>query len=84
MVVHFCPAVLKVAAQQSATGASVVTVRPSQPAKSPVTVTSLPPGVRMVVPAQSTQGSVGAAMRSIFVILSMLDEHVECVFLFFF
>uniref|UniRef100_A0AAQ6ADF8 Host cell factor 1 n=1 Tax=Amphiprion ocellaris TaxID=80972 RepID=A0AAQ6ADF8_AMPOC len=50
-------AVLKVAAQQSATGASVVTVRPSQPGKSPVTVTSLPPGVRMVVPAQATQGS---------------------------
>ncbi|XP_068172002.1 host cell factor 1a [Antennarius striatus] len=50
-------AVLKVAAQQSATGASVVTVRPSQPGKSPVTVTSLPPGVRMVVPAQTTQGS---------------------------
>ncbi|KAM8756617.1 host cell factor 1a isoform 2-T2 [Acanthopagrus schlegelii] len=50
-------AVLKVAAQQSATGASVVTVRPSQPGKSPLTVTSLPPGVRMVVPAQTTQGS---------------------------
>ncbi|XP_073323526.1 host cell factor 1a [Pagrus major] len=50
-------AVLKVAAQQSATGTSVVTVRPSQPGKSPLTVTSLPPGVRMVVPAQTTQGS---------------------------
>ncbi|XP_058487187.1 host cell factor 1a isoform X3 [Solea solea] len=50
-------AVLKVAAQQSATGASVVTVRPSQPGKSPVTLTSLPPGVRMVMPAQTTQGS---------------------------
>ncbi|XP_020489435.2 host cell factor 1a [Labrus bergylta] len=50
-------AVLKVAAQQSATGTSLVTVRPSQPGKSPVTVTSLPPGVRMVVPAQTTQGS---------------------------
>ncbi|XP_015254125.1 PREDICTED: host cell factor 1 [Cyprinodon variegatus] len=50
-------AVLKVATQQSATGASVVTVRPSQPGKSPVTVTSLPPGVRMVVPTQTTQGS---------------------------
>ncbi|KAJ0023268.1 hypothetical protein NQD34_003167 [Periophthalmus magnuspinnatus] len=50
-------AVLKVAAQQSATGASVVTVRPNQPGKSPVTVTALPPGVRMVVPAQTTQGS---------------------------
>ncbi|KAM9758601.1 host cell factor 1a isoform 2-T2 [Menidia menidia] len=33
------------------------TVRPSQPGKSPVTVTSLPAGVRMVVPAQTTQGS---------------------------
>ncbi|XP_054473841.1 host cell factor 1a [Anoplopoma fimbria] len=50
-------AVLKVAAQQSATGTSVVTVRPSQPGKSPVTMTSLPPGVRMVMPAQTTQGS---------------------------
>ncbi|KAM7006711.1 LOW QUALITY PROTEIN: host cell factor 1a [Tautogolabrus adspersus] len=50
-------AVLKVAAQQSATGTSLVTVRPSQPGKSPVTLTSLPPGVRMVVPAQTTQGS---------------------------
>ncbi|XP_032370560.1 host cell factor 1a isoform X3 [Etheostoma spectabile] len=53
----FVTAILKVAAQQSATGTSVVTVRPSQPGKSPVTVTSLPPGVRMVVPAQTTQGS---------------------------
>lgn len=56
--IHYFTAVLKVAAQQSATSASVVTVRPSQPGKSPVTVTSLPPGVRMVVPAQTTQGSV--------------------------
>lgn len=66
MFVLVRPAVLKVAAQQSATGASVVTVRPSQPAKSPVTVTSLPPGVRMVVPAQSTQGSVRAPEHSSF------------------
>lgn len=50
-------AVLKVAAQQSATGTSVVTVRPSQPGKSPITLTSLPPGVRMVMPAHTTQGS---------------------------
>ncbi|XP_034387816.1 host cell factor 1a isoform X2 [Cyclopterus lumpus] len=50
-------AVLKVAAQQSATGTSIVTVRPSQPGKSPVTLTSLPPGVRMVVPAQTVQGT---------------------------
>uniref|UniRef100_A0A4W4FD59 Host cell factor 1 n=1 Tax=Electrophorus electricus TaxID=8005 RepID=A0A4W4FD59_ELEEL len=52
------PAILKVAATQSSTGASFVTVRPAnQAAKSPVTVTSLPAGVRMVVPAQSTQGA---------------------------
>uniref|UniRef100_A0A667XN56 Host cell factor 1 n=1 Tax=Myripristis murdjan TaxID=586833 RepID=A0A667XN56_9TELE len=51
------PAILKVAAPQSATGTSIVTVRPNQAGKSPVTVTSLPPGVRMVVPAQTTQGS---------------------------
>lgn len=51
-------AILKVAAQQSGTGTSIVTVRPSQPGKSPVTLTSLPPGVRMVMPAQTTQGSV--------------------------
>ncbi|XP_037623208.1 host cell factor 1a isoform X3 [Sebastes umbrosus] len=50
-------AILKVAAQQSATGTSIVTVRPSQPGKSPITLTSLPPGVRMVMPAQTTQGS---------------------------
>ncbi|XP_075997000.1 host cell factor 1a isoform X2 [Genypterus blacodes] len=50
-------AILKVAAPQSATGASIVTVRPNQIGKSPVTVTSLPPGVRMVMPAQNTQGS---------------------------
>ncbi|XP_029907022.1 host cell factor 1a isoform X2 [Myripristis murdjan] len=50
-------AILKVAAPQSATGTSIVTVRPNQAGKSPVTVTSLPPGVRMVVPAQTTQGS---------------------------
>ncbi|KAM4612497.1 host cell factor 1a [Polymixia lowei] len=50
-------AILKVAAPQSVTGTSIVTVRPNQAGKSPVTVTSLPPGVRMVVPAQTTQGS---------------------------
>ncbi|KAK0141695.1 Host cell factor 1 [Merluccius polli] len=50
-------AILKVAAPQSVTGTSIVTVRPNQIGKSPVTVTSLPPGVRMVVPAQATQGS---------------------------
>lgn len=67
---------LKVAAHQSATGASVVTVRPSQPAKSPVTVTSLPPGVRMVVPAQSTQGSVRAAVHAFFCFCVL---HVRCL-----
>ncbi|KAM3878391.1 host cell factor 1a [Diretmus argenteus] len=50
-------AILKVAAPQSATGTSIVTVRPNQTGKSPVTLTSLPPGVRMVMPAQTTQGS---------------------------
>ncbi|XP_067288242.1 host cell factor 1a isoform X2 [Pseudorasbora parva] len=52
------PAILKVAAPQSGTGASIVTVRQaSQAGKSPVTVTSLPAGVRMVVPPQTTQGT---------------------------
>ncbi|XP_076860117.1 host cell factor 1b [Brachyhypopomus gauderio] len=52
------PAVLKVAAPQSAAGTSIVTVRQAnQVGKSPVTVASLPAGVRMVVPAQSTQGT---------------------------
>ncbi|KAL2103456.1 hypothetical protein ACEWY4_000324 [Coilia grayii] len=52
------PAILKVAAPHSTTGTSIVTVRPAaQGGKSPVTVTSLPAGVRMVVPAQSTQGT---------------------------
>ncbi|NP_001122009.1 host cell factor 1b isoform X1 [Danio rerio] len=52
------PAILKVAAPHSTPGTSVVTVRQATPgAKSPVTVTSLPAGVRMVVPAQSTQGT---------------------------
>ncbi|KAL1020543.1 hypothetical protein UPYG_G00001460 [Umbra pygmaea] len=52
------PAILKVAAPHSTTGASIVTVRQAtQGAKSPVTVTSLPAGVRMVVPAQATQGT---------------------------
>ncbi|KAJ8257779.1 hypothetical protein GJAV_G00189600 [Gymnothorax javanicus] len=52
------PAILKVAAPHSAAGTSIVTVRQANPAgKSPVTVTSLPAGVRMVVPAQSTQGT---------------------------
>ncbi|XP_051525584.1 host cell factor 1-like isoform X10 [Myxocyprinus asiaticus] len=52
------PAILKVAAPHSTPGTSVVTVRQAIPgSKSPVTVTSLPAGVRMVVPAQSTQGT---------------------------
>ncbi|XP_017574631.1 host cell factor 1a isoform X2 [Pygocentrus nattereri] len=52
------PAILKVAATQTSTGTSIVTVRPaSQAVKSPVTVTSLPAGVRMVVPSQTTQGT---------------------------
>uniref|UniRef100_A0A8C1S9S8 Host cell factor 1 n=1 Tax=Cyprinus carpio TaxID=7962 RepID=A0A8C1S9S8_CYPCA len=52
------PAILKVAAPQSGTGTSIVTVRQAtQAGKSPVTVTSLPAGVRMVVPTQITQGT---------------------------
>uniref|UniRef100_A0A8C7RCU3 Host cell factor 1 n=1 Tax=Oncorhynchus mykiss TaxID=8022 RepID=A0A8C7RCU3_ONCMY len=51
------PAILKVAAPPSGTGTSLVTVRPNQAGKSPVTVTSLLPGVRMVVPAQTAQGT---------------------------
>ncbi|XP_072285389.1 host cell factor 1-like isoform X2 [Pyxicephalus adspersus] len=51
-------AVLKVQAPQSSVSTPLVTVRPAtQIGKAPVTVTSLPPGVRMVVPAQSTQGA---------------------------
>ncbi|XP_060788449.1 host cell factor 1b isoform X2 [Neoarius graeffei] len=50
--------ILKVAAPQSAAGTSIVTVRQAnQVGKSPVTVASLPAGVRMVVPAQSAQGT---------------------------
>uniref|UniRef100_A0AAY4E8I7 Host cell factor 1 n=1 Tax=Denticeps clupeoides TaxID=299321 RepID=A0AAY4E8I7_9TELE len=52
------PAIVKVAAPHSTTGTSIVTVRQASPGgKSPVTVASLPAGVRMVVPAQSTQGT---------------------------
>ncbi|XP_044538834.1 host cell factor 1 [Gracilinanus agilis] len=53
------PAVLKVTGPQTPAGTPLVTVRPaSQPGKAPVTVTSLPAGVRMVVPTQSAQGTV--------------------------
>ncbi|XP_072305508.1 host cell factor 1-like isoform X1 [Eucyclogobius newberryi] len=48
-------AVLKVAASPGgASGGSIVTVRQATP-KSPVAVTTLPAGVRMVVPSQTTQ-----------------------------
>lgn len=51
-------AVLKVAAAPgTAGGASIVTVRQAA-TKSPVAVTTLPAGVRMVVPAQAGQGTV--------------------------
>ncbi|XP_070967618.1 host cell factor 1a isoform X2 [Oncorhynchus clarkii lewisi] len=50
-------AILKVAAPQSGTGTSLVTVRANQAVKSPATVTSLPPGVQMMVPAQTAQGT---------------------------
>ncbi|XP_062248187.1 host cell factor 1b isoform X2 [Platichthys flesus] len=48
------PAVLKVAAPGSVGGASIVTVRQATP-KSPAAVTTLPAGVRMVVPSQPGQ-----------------------------
>ncbi|XP_058245113.1 host cell factor 1b isoform X1 [Hemibagrus wyckioides] len=52
------PAILKVATPQATAGTSIVTVRQAnQVGKSPVTVASLPAGVRMVVPAQSAQGT---------------------------
>lgn len=55
----YISAILKVAAPQSGTGASIVTVRQAaQVGKSPVTVASLPAGVRMVVPSQTAQGTV--------------------------
>ncbi|XP_043830459.1 host cell factor 1-like isoform X2 [Dromiciops gliroides] len=51
--------VLKVTGPQATTGNQLVTVRPtSQAGKAPVTVTSLPAGVRMVVPTPSSQGTV--------------------------
>ncbi|XP_053227613.1 host cell factor 1 isoform X1 [Podarcis raffonei] len=53
------PAVLKVTGPQATTGTPLVTVRSAgQAGKGPVTVTSLPAGVRMVVPTQNTQGTV--------------------------
>ncbi|XP_030403909.1 host cell factor 1 [Gopherus evgoodei] len=53
------PAVLKVTGPQAPPGPPLVTVRSAgQAGKAPVTVTSLPAGVRMVVPTQSTQGTV--------------------------
>ncbi|XP_056129897.1 host cell factor 1b [Lampris incognitus] len=58
------PAVLKVAAASgSNSGASIVTVRQAAP-KSPVTVTSLPAGVRMVVPTQGTAGTQATPIGS--------------------
>ncbi|XP_060109185.1 LOW QUALITY PROTEIN: host cell factor 1 [Heteronotia binoei] len=53
------PTVLKVTGPQAPTGPPLVTVRSAgQAGKGPVTVTSLPAGVRMVVPTQTTQGTV--------------------------
>ncbi|XP_014748875.1 PREDICTED: host cell factor 1 [Sturnus vulgaris] len=53
------PAVLKVTGPPAASaGPPLVTVRSAGPGKAPVTVTSLPAGVRMVVPTQSPQGTV--------------------------
>ncbi|XP_077368298.1 host cell factor 1b isoform X2 [Festucalex cinctus] len=50
------PAVLKVATQGATSGASIVTVRQATP-KHPVAVTTLPAGVRMMVPAQVGQAT---------------------------
>ncbi|XP_067399269.1 host cell factor 1 isoform X2 [Emydura macquarii macquarii] len=53
------PAVLKVTGPPAPPGPPLVTVRSAgQVGKAPVTVTSLPAGVRMVVPTQSAQGTV--------------------------
>nr|XP_031363520.1 host cell factor 1 [Lonchura striata domestica] len=53
------PAVLKVTGPPAASaGPPLVTVRSAGPGKAPVTVTSLPAGVRMVVPTQSPQGTI--------------------------
>ncbi|XP_029975058.1 LOW QUALITY PROTEIN: host cell factor 1-like [Salarias fasciatus] len=55
------PAVLKVApAPGSVGGASIVTVRQATP-KTPVSMTTLPAGVRMVVPAQPAQTPAGGS-----------------------
>ncbi len=48
------------AAPGAAGGASIVTVRQAT-SKSPVAVTTLPAGVRMVVPAQASQGTVNTS-----------------------
>lgn len=50
-------AVLKVAAPGATGGASIVTVRQAA-TKSPVAVTTLPAGVRLMVPSQAGQGTV--------------------------
>ena len=56
---------LKVTGPQAPTGTPLVTMRPaSQAGKAPVTVTSLPAGVRMVVPTQSAQGTVRSQGRA--------------------
>ncbi|KAL8164375.1 UNVERIFIED_CONTAM: Host cell factor 1 [Gekko kuhli] len=53
------PTVLKVTGPQAAAGPPLVTVRSAgQAGKGPVTMTSLPAGVRMVVPTQTAQGTV--------------------------
>ncbi|XP_059588991.1 host cell factor 1 isoform X2 [Alligator mississippiensis] len=53
------PTVLKVPGPQASPGPPLVTVRSAgQVGKAPVAVTSLPAGVRMVVPTQTAQGTV--------------------------
>lgn len=62
---------LKVTGPQATTGTPLVTMRPaSQAGKAPVTVTSLPAGVRMVVPTECPgdgepgRGAVGLCIDS--------------------
>ncbi|XP_060036673.1 host cell factor 1-like [Erinaceus europaeus] len=53
------PIVLKAIGPQATTGSSLITMRPaSLGGKVPVTVTSLPAGMRMAVPTTSAQGTV--------------------------
>lgn len=55
---------LKVPGPQASPGPPLVTVRSAgQVGKAPVAVTSLPAGVRMVVPTQTAQGTVSGGCK---------------------